>query len=129
MANLRSFEELECWKEAAALRRKIRDVSLKFPPEEKYRLTDQIIRSSRSVTANIAEGFGRFHFQENTQYCRISRGSLSETVDHLLVARESNFITDDELIDLKGHALKCITILNGYINYLQMAKKIDQSTQ
>ena len=122
MANLSSFEELECWKEAASLRRKVRVKTKTFPPDEKFRLTDQLIRASRSATANIAEGFGRYHYQENTQFCRQSRGSLHEIIDHLIVANEEGYLTDEELNELKLHTHKCITILNGYINYLQKAK-------
>ena len=122
MANLSSFEDLDCWKEAAFLRRKVRVVTKTFPPEEKFRLTDQLIRAARSATANIAEGFGRYHYQENTQFCRHSRGSLHEVIDHLIVANEEEYITSKELDELKQQALKSIAILNGYINYLQRAK-------
>ena len=67
---MNNFEELEVYKKARELRIKISALVKHFPVEEKYRLVDQLIRSSRSVTANIAEGFERFHFQENIQYCR-----------------------------------------------------------
>jgi four helix bundle protein len=73
---MRSFEELDCWKKATALRRRLSTIVKKFPADEKYRLADQIIRASRSVTANIAEGFGRYHYQEYIQFCRQSRGSF-----------------------------------------------------
>jgi len=63
-----------------------------FTFEEKYRLSDQMIRASRSSTANIAEGYGRFHFQENIQFCRQARGSLYELIDHTLVAEECEYI-------------------------------------
>ena len=123
MSSLNSFEDLDCWKEAVSLRKRIRIIVKTFPIEEKYKLTDQLIRATRSVTANIAEGFGRFHYQENTQFCRHSRGSLTEIIDHLIVANEEYYINNEELKDLKQHANKCILILNGYINYLQKAKK------
>ena len=122
MASLSSFEDLDCWKEAAFLRRKVRGITKTFPPEEKFRLTDQLIRASRSATANIAEGFGRYHYQENTQFCRQSRGLLHEVIDHLIVANEEEYITKEVLNELKQQALKSIAILNGYINYLQKAK-------
>lgn len=117
-----TFRELDCWKEAVALRAKIRAATKQFPPEEKYRLTDQLIRASRSVTANIAEGFGRYHYQENIQFCRHSRGSLNEIIDHLVVAQEEEYINDDEFVNFVFHTEKCINILNGYIRYLNKAK-------
>lgn len=128
MASLSSFEDLECWKEAASLRRKVRVVTKTFPAEEKFRLVDQLVRASRSATANIAEGFGRYHYQENTQFCRQSRGSLYEVIDHLIVANEEEYITKEQLNELKEQTHKSIAILNGYINYLQRAKTIGSKT-
>ncbi len=129
MANLISFEDLDCWKEAVLLRKKIRIIIKTFPTEEKYKLVDQLRRATRSVTANIAEGFGRYHYQENTQFCRHSRGSLTEIIDHLIVANEENYISETELFELKNHVNKCILILNGYINYLQKAKRENLNSQ
>ena len=129
MANLISFEDLDCWKEAVFLRKKIRIVINTFPVEEKYKLIDQLRRATRSVTANIAEGFGRYHYQENSQFCRHSRGSLTEIIDHLIVANEENYISEKELFELKNQVNKCILILNGYINYLQKAKRENLNNQ
>lgn len=82
-----SFEDLEVYKKCRELRIEVSNVvNQHFPEHEKYSLKSQIIKSSRSITANIAEGAGRYHFQENIQFCRISRGSLTETLDHLIVA-------------------------------------------
>ncbi|MCK4563781.1 MAG: four helix bundle protein, partial [Verrucomicrobia bacterium] len=83
---MNTFEELECYKLARKLRKEISRFCKTLPREEEYRLKDQIIRSSRSVTANIAEGYGRHHHRENMQFCRTARGSLTETLDHLIVA-------------------------------------------
>jgi four helix bundle protein len=124
MASLSSFEELECWKAGTALRKRIRLITNSFPLEEKFRLTDQLIRATRSVTANIAEGFGRFHYLENSRFCRHSRGSLNEILDHLIVAEEAGYISKEELSELRAETTKCIMILNGYISYLQKVEKI-----
>jgi len=123
MENLRSFEELNCWKEAVLLRKELSSIINNFPKHEDYRLKDQLIRCLRSVTNNIAEGYGRFNYQENIQFCRISRGSLYETIDHLIIAKEENYISADELTTRKEQINKCLTILNGYINYLKKAKE------
>jgi four helix bundle protein len=119
---MNSFKELEVWKACRELRLLIWKLVKTFPPEEKYRLTDQMIRASRSSTTQIAEGYGRFHFQENIQFCRISRGSLFELIDHLTVALDSEYISDEEYNDLDQKTVRCIQILNGYINYLVKAK-------
>lgn len=94
-----------------------------FPHDEKYKLTDQILRASRSVTANIAEGFGRFHYQEYVQYCRQSRGSLYEIIDHLIVACDEGYISKEEMNKLKLEIESCLAVLNGFINYLVKAKQ------
>lgn len=66
--SLTTFEDLECWQAATEVRRFIMKLVKKFPPEEKYSLANNMTRASRSVTQNIAEGFGRFHYQENVQF-------------------------------------------------------------
>lgn len=90
-----------------------------FPPDEKYRLSDQLIRASRSVTANIAEGYGRYHYQENIQFCRQSRGSLFEIVDHLTVALDEGYLKKETFEALKTDVFAIIKKVNGYIQYLE----------
>ena len=119
---MKSFEELDCWKKAALLRRRISALVKTFPSEEKYRLVDQMIRSSRSALAQIAEGFGRFYFQENIQFCRQARGSIFELIDHLITANEEKFISDEKLAEIRSEIDNCLAVLNGYINYLMKAK-------
>jgi four helix bundle protein len=120
--SLKSFEELNCWKEAVILRLNLKEFLTNLPKQEEYKLKDQLTRCLRSVTNNIAEGYGRFHYQENIQFCRISRGSLYETIDHLLIAVEENYIDKIEFEIKKAQILKCIALVNGYINYLNKAK-------
>ncbi len=122
MEQLKSFEELNCWKEAVLLRKELKLLIDTLSKQEEYRLKDQMIRCLRSITNNIAEGYGRFNFQENIQFCRISRGSLYETIDHLIIAEEENYISKIELINRKEQINKCLAILNWYINYLKKAK-------
>ena len=119
------LSDLECWKSARELR-KISELIKDFPADEKFRLKDQIIRSSRSVSANIAEGYGRFHYQENIQFCRMARGSLYETQEHLICALDENFITEEQFSKANDHLLTCLKILNGYILYLKKTKKDTQ---
>jgi four helix bundle protein len=95
----------------------------RFPTDEKYRLTDQLIRALRSVTNNIAEGFGRYNYQENIQFCRISRGSLTEIQDHFIIALEENYVTIEEQQILNAQIEKCTALVNGYINYLKKRKE------
>jgi len=117
-----SFQDLKCWKEAVKLRTMLKTVLQHLPGDEKYRLKDQIVRASRSVTNNIAEGFGRYHYLENVQFCRQSRGSLSELEDHLLIAVEEDFISKENFTQLQVQINTCTALLNGYIKYLNRAK-------
>jgi four helix bundle protein len=121
-----SFTELETWKQSRKIRLFISELTKSFPVEEKYRLTDQIIRSSRSIGNNIAEGHGRFHYQDNIRFCVIARGSLSETLDHLLIAIDEQIITEDILSMFQTEYESCLKLLNGYIQYLK-SKKIEIS--
>ena len=118
MGNIQSFEDLECWKACTELRRYTSGLIKKFPAEEKFVLTSQMLRASRSITNNIAEGYGRFHFKENAQFCRQSRGSLYELKDHLIIALDEGYITDEEYKTVLEKFVRCMALMNGYINYL-----------
>src|ERR1700744_4987163 len=110
-----SFTELDVWKHSRKIRNWISDLTKTFPAEEKYRLADQIIRSSRSIGNNIAEGHGRFHYQDNIRFCIMARGSLSETLDHLIIAVDEEIITDEILQSFQADYDSCLRLLNGYI--------------
>lgn len=73
----------------------------------------------------IAEGYGRFHFQENIQFCRQARGSLHEVLDHLIVAKDEKYISEEQLVSFRTEIDRCLSVLNGYINYLVKAKASD----
>lgn len=113
------FETLDVWKQARVFRIMIIDLCKQFSQEEKYRLADQVKRSSRSVTANIAEGYGRFHYLDNIKFCRNARGSLNETLDHLITALDEGYIVESKMKELKQEFEKVLKLLNGYIGYLK----------
>ena len=105
------------------MRKEISILVKSFPVEEKYRLADQMIRCSRSVTNNIAEGYGRFHYLDNAKFCRNSRGSLMELLDHLKIAQECEYITLEQLNEFRQKINNNNEIINGNIEYLLKAKK------
>jgi four helix bundle protein len=124
MENLKSFEDLKCWQACRNLRVFVKqEIVTQLPAEEKFRLIDQIIRSSRSSTANIAEGYGRFHYLDNAKFCSNARGSCWETLDHLITANDDNLINNDLLEQGRSKVSEAIKILNGYITYLQKSSK------
>jgi four helix bundle protein len=112
------FRDLEVWQKCRKIRSSIWRLTRNFPHEEKYRLADQMIRATRSATACIAEGYGRYHYQENIQFCRQARGSLFELIDHADVAVECNYFDPETANKLIADVKNAIKLLNGYIRYL-----------
>jgi four helix bundle protein len=119
---IRSFEDLECWQAGREVRLFVTRVVLPaLPKEEKYRLGDQILRAARSITANIAEGYGRFHYLDNSKFCSNARGSSCEVLDHLITAVDENLIPEALLAIGRAKVEHTIKVLNGYIAYLKRA--------
>ena len=122
--SIKTFEDLQCWQACRALRIFIRRKIIPLmPKEEIYRLTDQLIRASRSTTANIAEGYGRFHYLDNAKFCSNSRGSCWETLDHLITANDEELISDKLLAEGREIVNHAVKVTNGYISYLQRSAK------
>ncbi len=121
------FRDLDVWKKAKELRIYVFELTKKFPEHEKYRLVDQMVRASRSITANFAEGYGRFNYQDNIRFCRQSRGSIYELLDHAEVSRECSYISDAEYFRLNQYIEEVLALLNGYVKYLSQQKKIKES--
>ena len=119
---MKGFEELEAWKEGRIFRKIISELIKTFPKHEQFDLSQQLRRASRSITANIAEGYGRFHYQENIQFSRQSRGSLEECKDHLYTAFDEGYIDQQKMDTLFEQHRKCISLLNGYIAWLKKQK-------
>jgi four helix bundle protein len=120
---IRDFTELEVWQVARKLRKTVFEITKTFPREEKYVLVSQMRRAAVSVTANIAEGYGRFFCQENIQFCRHSRASVCELRDHLSSAVDANCISHEKCRELNTDAMSVIRLLNGYIRSTQQLQK------
>jgi four helix bundle protein len=121
---IKTFEELKCWQACRDLRLFIaREVIPKLPSEEKYRLGDQLTRAVRSTTANITEGYGRFHYKDNAKFCSNSRGSCWEVMDHLITAHDEKLITSQLFARGKELVNTSLKLINGYMTYLQRAGK------
>ncbi|KAF0109267.1 MAG: hypothetical protein FD146_311 [Anaerolineaceae bacterium] len=122
--NIQGLETLEAWKKAKDLAMAVhQDVLPKLPPEEKWSLGQQIRRAVQSVPANIAEGHGRFYYQENVRFCYIARGSLIETYSHLTLAHDLKYTSDEIFNRLKDRIEELARIINGYIAYLKRSKR------
>ena len=114
-----SFEDLEVWKKSRELKIEISQLVKTFPPEERYRLTDQLLRSSRLINAQIAEGHGRRTWPDRLRFGVIARGSLSETLNHLIDAFEDKHINEEQLNYFRNKITEVEKLLNGYISYLE----------
>jgi four helix bundle protein len=101
----------------------ISQLAKKFPVFERYLLTKQIIDSSRSVTRNIAEGYGRFSYTDTRHFFVIARGSITETMENLTTASDEGYISDDELNRGERQSELVFKLTNGYIAYLDRSKK------
>ncbi|HMT73049.1 MAG TPA: four helix bundle protein [Chitinophagaceae bacterium] len=118
-----NFEDLEVWKKARELKNELSELVKIFPADERFRLTDQIIRSSRSVNTQISEGHGRRTWPDRLRFSVIARGSLSETLNHLIDAFDEKFITEEQLNYFRIKISEVEKLLNGYISYLEKKSK------
>jgi four helix bundle protein len=114
-ARIRDFTDLEVWKAAQELRTHIYRLAQGLPDFEKFGLATQLRRAAVSVTANIAEGFGRYSYQENAQFCRQARGSAYELRDHLITCRDEHDLAAHEFERLDEMAQRVAKLLNGYV--------------
>ncbi|MGM1055666.1 MAG: four helix bundle protein [Bacteroidota bacterium] len=119
-----NFESLECWQRCNELKMFLKEnVLRKLPASERYELYSQILRASRSSTANIAEGWGRYHFKDNIKYLVNARGSVAEILDHAIEAESWNYITKETLIEIRSQTTRCMQVINGYIRYLRKSNE------
>lgn len=122
----RDFTSLKAWQQARKVKLFFYNSILpRLPKEERYQLAGQIRDASVSITSNIAEGYGRYHYQEGIQFYRISRGSLYELKDHLITCQDLNYIEDNLLKEGLPLVEKAKKILNGYIKFVKKQKSSD----
>jgi four helix bundle protein len=114
-----SFEDIKAWQLARDFRKNIYKITKDFPKEELYCLTSQIRRAVISILSNIAEGYGRYNFQENIQFCRISRGSLAEVLSQLYVTLDENYMSQEKFDNLYNEGKNLERAINGYIGFLK----------
>jgi len=116
----KDFTSLVAWRNARKVKLFFYKVIIpKLPKQEKHALISQLQRASISITANIAEGYGRYHYKEGIQFYRISRGSLNELKDHLISCLDLEYISESD----KDRGLELIESakisLNGFIKYVR----------
>lgn len=109
------FFQLNAWKISHELVIEIYKITKNFPPEEKYAIIDQMRRAVTSISANIAEGFGRFHYNDRIHFYHQSRGSVKEVQDFLLISKDLNYINAEQLKPLWELSKSSEKLINGLI--------------
>jgi four helix bundle protein len=119
----RGFEDLECYQLALEVMVNAHQVASILPPAEKYDLVDQIRRSSKSSPANIAEGYGRYHYLDSLRFYAIARGSLNETLAHFINAHILDYLDQTSFEALYNLTRRAEKALNGYMNYVRKQRQ------
>ena len=114
-----TFEDLEVYKAAREFRKAVYAMSRCLPELEKYDLGRQIRRAAVSLTNNMAEGHGRFHYPDQIRFFLHSRGSLEELVDDLNICSDENYLSAEEIQNLKQDARGVLILINGYLRHLR----------
>jgi len=118
----KGFEDLKAWQLARRLMVECHKLADGLLSKERYDLAPQIRRSSKSVMANIAEGYGRYHYLDNLRFYYIARGSLEETINHIITAHDLAYINETCFRELYDLGRETERTLNGYINYVRKLK-------
>ena len=122
--SVEGLKRLKVWVRAKDFALSIYEKALPLlPAEEKWNLNQQLRRCSLSISANIAEGYGRFYYQENVRFYYVARGSLEETLSHLTFAVEMKYIPVELYKQLENEGEEIDKMLNGYISFLKKSKQ------
>lgn len=123
MDKVSRFEDLTCWKKARELRKVLYQLADGLPRFELYKLASQIRSAALSITANIAEGYGRYNYQEKIYFTRIARASTLESEDHLYTCLDANYIDQVRFDFLYQKCEEVSASINGYIGFIFDMKK------
>lgn len=118
----KTFENIKAWQLSREFNKEIYVIIRKFPRDEKFVLGQQMQRAVVSISSNIAEGFGRYSYQENIQFCRIARGSVNEILSQLHIALDEKYIIEQEFNNLYKKGREIEKSINGYIAFMKNQK-------
>lgn len=113
--SIRSFTDLDTWKEGHKLVVSIYRITKAFPSDEQFGLTSQIRRAAVSVTSNIAEGFSRSSYADKAHFFVMAHGSLTEVQNQLLVSRDVGYISHDDFENLAEQSVITHKLLTGLL--------------
>ena len=112
---IRTFTDLDAWKEAHQLVLIVYTLTKSFPREEVFGLVQQIRRAVVSISSNIAEGFSRQTYQDKIRFYFMAQGSVTEVQDQLLIARDVAYITPEDFKRVEQQTIIVHKIVNGLI--------------
>ena len=122
--SISGLEKLDVWCKARDFAVRVnKEILQLLPSEEKWSLNQQLRRSSQSIPANIAEGHGRFYFQDNVRFCYIARGSLEETLSHIVYGYKVGYIPETIYKSFSSDGENLNRLINGYIGFLKKSKQ------
>jgi four helix bundle protein len=120
----KGLETLQVWQKAMAFAVRIcQQILPALPSQEKWSLVHQLRPSVQSIPANIAEGYGRFYYQESIRFCYLARGSLEETFNHITLAHRLDYLNTETFQNLAGQLQEIRRMLSGYISFLKTSKR------
>jgi four helix bundle protein len=114
-----TFEDLEVYQTAREFRKMMYRVAKRLPDIERFGLANQIRRAALSLTNNIAEGHGRYHYLDQIKFTLQSRGSLEELIDDLNACEDEKYVSTEDIGTLKQQGWRVRQLLDGYIRYLR----------
>ena len=120
---IQKFTDLEVWKEAHKFTLLIYKFTKKFPKDEIFGLIPQIRRAVVSIESNISEGFSRYHFKDRLNFYYQSRGSASEVQTQLIIAKDLNYVNQNEFREAWELSQKVLIILSGLIKSTEALSK------
>lgn len=110
---IRSFTDLEAWREGHRLVLEIYSVSKNFPNYELFGLTSQMRRCAVSITSNVAEGFPRRNHREKVQFYSISLGSIAELQNQLVISRDLGYLKESKFNEIASKTIKVKKLIAG----------------
>jgi len=119
---IKDFYNLDVWKKGHELVLEIYKITKDFPKEEKFGIIDQLRRASSSITANIAEGFERYHFNDKIKFYYQARGSVAEVQNFLLLSKDLGYIKVEKCEELNKQADIIRQLIKGLIRAIEKQK-------
>jgi four helix bundle protein len=119
MSDTSTFKDLDTWESSLNLALKIYHTTENYPREERFGLVSQLRRAANSIGANVAEGYGYYHYKNKLRFYYQARGSIKEVEHFLYISYNLEYLSLKELRDILDLSLQTEKLLNGLIRYVK----------